>query len=108
MQKCIIFVLFCDSLFPITKPGILQLCPEQMLKAQTFPRSNESDTTDQDEQLVEGFNVTYSFTLSDRELYTAKFKILGSDGIIHNINFSMFYSILMITVKVYCNNYLCC
>ena len=88
---CNIFVLFCDSLFPITKPppGILQLCPQQKLKAQTFPRSNESDTTDQDEQLVEGFNITYSFTISDREMYTAKFKILGSDGIARNINFSI-------------------
>ena len=42
----LIFVLFCDSLFPIIKPGILQLCPEQKLRAQTFPRFNESDTTD--------------------------------------------------------------
>ena len=92
---CNIFVLFCDSLFPITKPppGILQLCPQQKLKAQTFPRSNESDTTDQDEQLVEGFNVTYSFTIFDRELYTAMFKILGRDDIAHSFmfkNFSMF------------------
>ena len=52
--------------------------------------------------MVEKVNITYSFTIFDRELYTAKFKILGSDGIAHNImlkDFSEFYSVLMITVK---------
>ena len=63
--------------------------------AQTFPQSNSSDTTDQNEQIVEQINVTYQFTINDRELYMANFLIFGSDGIAHNTmrrNFSEFYS----------------
>ena len=63
--------------------------------AQTFPQSNSSDTTDQNEQMVENINVIYSFNINDRELCTANFVILGSDGIAHDNmlkNFSEFFS----------------
>ena len=90
-----LLVLFCDTLFPITKHPQGLVCPEQKLKAQTFPLSNEFDTTDQDEQVVEDLNITYSFTIDDKGLCTAKFNILGSDGITHDTmfkNFSKFYN----------------
>ena len=42
--------------------------------------------------MVEGFNVTYSFTINDRELCTADFNILGSMQDSMFKDFSKFYS----------------
>ena len=82
--------------------------------AQTFPQSNLSDTTDQNEQMVENINVIYSFAVNDRKLYMAKFKILGSDDIAHDTmcrNFSEFYSDnseKCIVTIIYVDRYISC
>ena len=80
-------------------PGTFR-CPDQKLRAQTYPLSNMTDITPQHEQVIQErasiINSTYTITIARKQRYAANFSILGNGQAAVN------YPMLLDFSELYC------
>ena len=75
-------------------------CPDQKLRAQTYPLSNMTDITPQHEQVIQErasiINSTYTITITRKQHYAANFSILGNGQAAVNYPMPLVFSELSI------------
>ena len=80
-------------------PGTFH-CPDQKLRAQTYPLSNMTDITPHHEQVIQEsasiINSTYTITIARKQHYAANFSILGNGQAAVN------YPMLLDFSELYC------
>ena len=80
-------------------------CPDQKLRAQTYPLSNVTDITPQHEQVILGsasiINSTYTITIARKQRYAANFSILENGQATVNYPMPLDFSELSIVLLLF-------
>ena len=83
-------------------------CPDQKLRAQTYPISNMTDITPQHEQVIlesaSIINSTYTITIARKQRYVVNFSILGNGQATVNYPMPLVFSELSIVPTVACSD----
>ena len=83
-------------------------CPDQKLRAQTYPLSNMTDITPQHEQVIQGsatiVNSTYTIIVARKQHYAANFSILGNGQAAVNYPMLLDFSELSIVLLFACSD----